>query len=293
MSAAAAAVPPAARPPQRLAATTVLAVLVLAVAILGLGFVRDDAAPVTPTLDVILTETRSEEAPERADFLAQDRNLGGGEHTTPQRPREPVSAPVPRPEAGLAPVPIRAQSPPALVAQPQPVLASRSPSAERAPIEAPRPETPPTTLPLAEERLEQQIEMARLAAEIARRKAQYAQRPNRKFVSASTEAYAYAHYLRQWVEQVERVGNANYPERARAERLEDRLVMTVAVRRDGSVESVVLNTPSRHAVLNQAARRIVDLATPFPALPATGERVDVLHITRTWEFRNGAVRSDG
>jgi ParB family chromosome partitioning protein len=31
----------------------------------------------------------------------------------------------------------------------------------------------------------------------------------------------------------------------------------VAVRRNGSVESVVLNTPSRHEVLNQAARRIV------------------------------------
>jgi protein TonB len=293
MNAVAAPVPPAPGPPQRLAATTVLSGLVLAVAILGLGFVRDDAAPVTPTLDVILTETRSEEPPERADFLAQARNLGGGEHETPQRPREPVSAPVPRPEAGLAPLPIRAQSPPPLAAQPLPLLASRSPSAERVPTEAPRPETPPSELPLAEQRLEQAIEMARLAAEIERRKAQYAQRPKRKFVSASTEEYAYAEYLRRWVERVERVGNANYPERARAERLEDRLVMTVAVRRDGSVESVVLNKPSRHELLNQAARRIVELATPFPVLPTGAERVDVLHITRTWEFRNGAVSSEG
>jgi protein TonB len=66
----------------------------------------------------------------------------------------------------------------------------------------------------------------------------------------------------------------------------------VAVRRNGSVESVVLNTPSRYEVLNQAARRIVELAGPYPAVPQTGERVDVLHITRTWHFRNGAVSSE-
>jgi protein TonB len=134
--------------------------------------------------------------------------------------------------------------------------------------------------------------MARLAAEVERREAQYARRPKRKFVSASTQEYAYAQYLKQWVERVERVGNANYPERARAERLDGRLVMTVAVRRDGSVESVVLNTPSRYEVLNQAARRIVELAGPYPAVPQTSEPVDVLHITRTWHFRNGAVRSE-
>lgn len=284
---------PPATPERRLFATSLLAVVLLLVLVLGVGFARDDAAPVTPTLEVILTETRSEEAPERADFLAQARQRGGGEHDEPQRPREPVSAPVPRPEQGLAPVPIRAQSPPAQAAQPLSLLVSRSPGAEPVPIEPPRPETPPSPLPLAEQRLEQRIEMARLAAEIERRQAQYAQRPKRKFVSASTEEYAFAHYLRQWVERVERVGNANYPERARAERLEDRLVMTVAVRRDGSVESVVLNTPSRYEILNQAARRIVDLAAPYPPLPRTADAIDVLHITRTWEFRNGAVRSGG
>jgi hypothetical protein len=27
-------------------------------------------------------------------------------------------------------------------------------------------------------------------------------------------------------------------------------------------------------------------------VPQSGERVDVLHITRTWHFRNGAVSSE-
>lgn len=279
-------------PAQRLGATTLLGVVVLGIVVLGVSFGRDDAAPVTPTLDVILTEAASRTPPERADFLAQASHQGGGEHDEAQRPRAEVSAPVPKPEPGIAPVPIRAQSPRPQDAVPMPVLTTTAAAADAAPREQPAPEALPSPLPLGEQLLEQQLEMARLAAEIERRQAQYAKRPKRKFVSASTQEYAYAQYLKAWVERVERVGNANYPERARAERLEGRLVMTVAVRRDGSVESVVLNTPSRHELLNQAARRIVQLAEPYAPVPQNAERVDVLHITRTWHFRNGAVSSE-
>ena len=277
---------------QRLGATTLLAAILIGIVVLGIGFGRDDAAPVTPTLDVILTETASRTPPGKADFLAQASHQGGGDSEESQRPRDAVSAPVPKLEDGLAPVPIRAQSPRPQDAAPMPVVTTAAASAETAPRERPTPETPPAPLPLGEQLLEQDLEMARLAAEVERRQAQYAKRPKRKFVSASTQEYAYAQYLKAWVERVERVGNANYPERARAERLEGRLVMTVAVRRNGSVESVVLNTPSRHELLNQAARRIVELAGPFPAVPQNGERVDVLHITRTWRFSNGAVSSE-
>lgn len=279
-------------PTQRLTATTLLATVVISIAVLGISFGRDDAAPVTPTLDVILTETASRTPPEKADFLAQASHQGGGDSEESQRPRDTVSAPVPKLDQGIAPIPIRAQSPRPQDATPMPVVTTVATGAEPAPRERPTPETPPTPLPLGEQLLEQQLEMARLAAEVERREAQYARRPKRKFVSASTQEYAYAQYLKAWVERVERVGNANYPERARADRLEGRLVMTVAVRRNGSVESVVLNTPSRHEVLNQAARRIVELAAPYPPVPQTGERVDVLHITRTWHFRNGAVSSE-
>lgn len=279
-------------PDQRLSATTLLAIVLLGIVVLGISFGRDDAAPVTPTLDVILTETANRTAPEKADFLAQASHQGGGDGEQSQRPREPVSAPVPKLEQGIAPVPIRAQSPRPQEALPMPVLTTTVAAAETAPRERPTTEALPTPLPLGEQLLEKQMEMARLAAEVERRQAEYAKRPKRKFVSASTQEYAYAAYLRAWVERVERVGNANYPERARAERLEGRLVMTVAVRRDGSVESVVLNTPSRHELLNQAARRIVRLAEPYAAVPQNGERVDVLHITRTWRFSNGAVHSE-
>jgi len=37
-------------------------------------------------------------------------------------------------------------------------------------------------------------------------------------------------------------------------------------------------------VLDEAALRIVRLAEPFAPIPQTGEGVDILHITRTWQF---------
>ena len=147
-------------------------------------------------------------------------------------------------------------------------------------------------LPTGQELVEQSLEMARLAAEIERRQQLLAKRPRRKFVSASTKEYEYAAYLRAWVARVERVGNLNYPDEARRRGLGGRLVMTVAVRRDGSIEEIVLNRTSGLGVLDQAAMRIVRLSEPYPPLPRTQDNIDVLHITRTWQFQSGSVTSD-
>src|SRR2546427_7090004 len=92
--------------------------------------------------------------------------------------------------------------------------------------------------------------MARLAAEVHLRSAQYAKRPNRKFVSASTREYAYANYLRAWVDRAEKVGNLNYPDEARQRRLGGQVVISVGVRRDGDRKSTRLN--SSHSQISYA-----------------------------------------
>ena len=278
-------------PGERLSATVALSAIVFGVLILGVGFAREGAAPITPTLDVILTETRSEQPPEDADFIAQADNQGGGESDRAERPREEQLAPVPKIDPGIAPETLIAQAPPP-EPEPTPRLLSTVARSELA-LPPPRDqrETEPRLLPPGHERVEQDLEMARLAAEIERRQLLMAKRPKRKFVSASTREYEYAGYLRAWVAKVERVGNLNYPDEARRRGLGGRLVMTVAVRRDGSIEEIVLNRSSGLGVLDQAALRIVRLSEPFPSLPQSQESVDVLHITRTWQFQNGNVAS--
>jgi periplasmic protein TonB len=279
-------------PGERLSATLTLSLVAFGVLILGVGFARDAAAPVTPTLDVILTETRSDQPPEDADFIAQADNQGGGDSDRAERPREEQLAPVPKPEPGLAPEAMVAQAPPP---EPEPtprLLTTTGRSDQVLPRPEDQRETEPSPLTPGRELIQQSLEMARLAAEIERRQELLAKRPKRKFVSASTREYEYASYLRAWVSKVERVGNLNYPDEARRRGLGGRLVMTVAVKRDGSIEEIVLNRSSGLGVLDQAATRIVRLSEPFPPLPQTKENIDVLHITRTWQFQNGSVASE-
>ncbi|ROU07584.1 energy transducer TonB [Lysobacter enzymogenes] len=277
--------------PQRFSATMVLSVLVHGIFLLGVGYTLEKAAPVVPTLDVILTQTQTALTPKQADFLAQANNQGGGEHDKSTRPRDNQSGPSPQAEAGVAQMALRAQSP---AAQPQPV--ARVVSSTRGETTTARERVAQTPaerpLPPGDRKIEHDIEMARLAAEIHMRSERYAKRPTRKFVSASTTEYAWAGYLREWVDRVERVGNLNYPDEARRRRLAGQVVISVAVRRNGSVERADIVRSSGIRLLDDSALRIARLAEPYPPLPKTEENPDILHVTRTWNFLPGGSLVD-
>ena len=283
--------PPVIGESTRLSATMVLSVLLHAMIVLGIGFAVEDAAPVMPTLDVILSQTRTALTPAQADFLAQANNQGGGEHDKSSRPTAPQAGPLPQPVDGLAPRPLHAQTP-----APNPPPEARVISSINATDPMPSPQVrqhvEPTPLPQGREKIDRDIEMARLAAEIQLRSQQYAKRPKRKFVSASTREYAWAQYLRGWVDRVERVGNLNYPDEARRRRIGGLVVISVAVRRDGSVESTQIVQSSHVPMLDNAALRIVTLSEPFAPLPKTQDDPDVLHVTRTWQFMPGGELID-
>ena len=283
--------PPRIGETERLRATFVLSVLVHAMAVFGIGFAMEDAAPLLPTLDVIQTRTQTPLTPAQADFLAQASNQGGGEHARSTRPSAPQAGPLPQPEDGLAPRPLRAQTPAPSPPPEARVVASASGEAAL-PTPQARPETPPDDAPRGREKIERDIEMARLAAEIQLRSVEYAKRPKRKFVSASTREYAWAQYIRGWSDRVERVGNLNYPDEARRRRIGGLVVISVGVRRDGSVESARIIRSSRIPMLDEAALRIVKLSEPFAPLPKSSEDPDVLHITRTWQFMPGGELVD-
>lgn len=273
-------------PGDRLRATALFSLLVHALLVFGIGFAVDDAAPLVPTLDIILTETRSETPPEQADFLAASSQQGGGESEQAKRPSEPTSADVPKATPGVAAVEQPVGAPKPREASSQPVLTAQAEVPEIALNTQERPDLP---LPDRRQMIERSLEMARLAAEIERQSQAYAKRPKRKFISANTREYEFAAYMRAWVARVERIGNLNYPDEAKRRNVHGQLVMTVAVRRDGSVERIDIIQPSGYPVLDDAAMRTVRLAEPFPTLPASSEAIDVLHITRTWQFLPGGV----
>jgi len=276
---------------ERLSATMVLSLLLHGMLLLGLGFALEDAAPVMPTLDVILTQTSTALTPKQADFLAQANNQGGGESEKANRPSDTRSGLVPKPEEGAAPRELRAQSP-----APQTPPEARVISSTRSDIAAPRPQLTPqadaTALPPGQLKVQHDMDMARLAAEIHLRSQRYAKRPSRKFVSASTREYAWAAYLRTWVDRAERVGNLNYPDEARRRGLAGTVVINVGIRRNGAVERADIVQSSDIPLLDAAALRIAKLAEPYPPLPKTAEDPDILNVVRTWRFMPGGTLVD-
>ena len=275
----------------RLGATMALSAALHAVVILGIGFAVEQAAPITPMLDVILSGTRTPLTPKQAEFLAQASNEGGGEHDKSSRPTESVSGPLPLPEAGIAPQPLRAQSPQAAPAPEARVVTTRE-ADQITPTPQERPQVDAEPLPPGPQKVAHDMEMARLAAEVHLNSQRYAKRPKRKFVSASTQEYAYADYLRRWVDRAERIGNLNYPEAARQRGLSGQVVMSIGIRRNGSVESARVLVSSGKPILDQAAMRIAKLAQPYPPLPKTADEIDVLNVVRTWNCRASGTFDD-
>ncbi len=266
--------------------TLFLAAAVHGLAILGVGFAPLERGPNAPkSLDVVLVQQETDEAPEEADYLSNADSAGGGPSEQPARPRAPVSAPEPSAQAGIAPAPLEAGAPEPAPETPQEVVSQ--PDAERAEA-ADRPEQDPTERQRQEQEVDFEARIAELSQEIDNAQTEYAQRPRKTFVTARTRQSAAARYMHEWVEAVERTGNANYPRAARREGISGSLVLVAAVRADGTLAEVEVRASSGRQVLDDAAAQIVRMTAPFTSFPDDlRQSTDVLYITRTWEFTSG------
>jgi len=146
---------------------------------------------------------------------------------------------------------------------------------------------PPAAPQSARDVAELELAATRLQAQIERNISEYQLRPHKKFVSSRPGEERFARYEEAWRKKIEDVGNLNYPAEARG-RIYGTVLLTVSIKPDGSVESVELDRSSGFRVLDQAAVRIVHLASPFASFPPEISRdTDLLVITRTWFFMRG------
>jgi protein TonB len=275
--------------PDPIGATLLFSLLLHGVLLLGITFHFVKPSPSLPTLDVTLVNVANQEAPDKADFLAQANNSGGGQSDHAARPSQMFSGALPKPDPGTAAQPVDASTP-----QPHEVTPTRMVTTSGATDFAVTSDTaqnkvdPEDETPTADE-LKRQQDIAQLAAELRKKKVDYAKRPKVKYLTASTREYAYAAYMRGWSDRVERVGNLNYPEEARHRGLHGDVLLTVVLNLDGSIKSIDVIQSSGQKILDAAAERIVRLAAPFPPAPKSAERIDELNITRTWQFQPNNV----
>ena len=269
----------------RFAISFMMALGLHAVILLGVGFVMDFKPLTHPleTLEVVLVNWRSEKTPDEADFLAQASQQGGGESDEVTRPSQENTGTSPGTTDGKDPLDQQEQSSTVTdAAREQILLESDSAEQTQQVTSIEQPELP---LPSAASLMQESMTMAKLQPGIQRDRESQSKLPRRKWISANTRQYEFAAYMQAWVAKVERVGNLNYPEEVRRLKLVGDLVMTVGIKRDGSVESIDIQRSSGLPQLDQAATRIVRLAGPYSPLPEQiNATVDVLHITRTWRF---------
>ena len=93
--------------------------------------------------------------------------------------------------------------------------------------------------------MQRTLEAMRLEAQIAKDMETYQKRPKRRFVGARAEEYRFARYVEDWRLKIERIGNLNYPEAAREQKLYGSLLLTVSIKSDGSVENIEVNRTFR------------------------------------------------
>ncbi|MBE0505111.1 MAG: energy transducer TonB [Marinospirillum sp.] len=206
---------------------------------------------------------------------------------------EPLSEPLAEPDLPSDPQPTPELAPEVPAPEPDVVPPAKDQQQEadiepQPELEAAAPETPLPPVRGAS-LIARSLEIARLESELATQQAVFAERPRvRRISTNAVMTTEEALYLRQWEERVERIGNLNYPEEARRQNLGGRLRLLVVINADGSILEAQLMTSSGHRLLDDAAIRILNLASPFAPLPdSVRAKADVLEIIRTWQFGDG------
>lgn len=246
---------------------------------------------ITKSIEVILVNSRSVFKPLDTELLAQTNLEGGGNVDENRHAKTPFPViPQIKPQETITEAERKTARLEAETRKLLTAVKSSSQVVQPAPKSKPSENLPPNPLDKAD-LLQRSREIAQLEAEIAREHQAYQKRPKRKFIGARTREYRFARYLEDWRLKVERIGNLNYPEAARREKLYGSLQLTVGIRSDGSLESIGIDRSSGIPVLDEAATNIVRLAarngfSPFPE--DIRRDTDILHITRTWVF----TRSD-
>lgn len=232
-------------------------------------------------LHVVLVNIKSKSKPVKADALAQADSDGGGNTAEDRRAKTPL--PAISDDQKFTPE-MRIKSLADLEKEVKQMM-SRVKSDRTVVI----PEIKKQTVKTAnsgDDLVKRSLEIARLEAQIDKNWDAYQKLPYRKHLGSSTKSFVAAQYIEDWRIKIERIGNLNYPEQARRNKIFGRLLLTVAINSDGSLANIDIARSSGQRILDAAAIRIVRLAAPFPPVPSEildGHK-DGVTITKTWSF---------
>ncbi len=281
----------------RLTFTGFLAVLLHAALILGISFTTTDQSQISQTLEVTLASYKSEQAPDKADFLAQENQQGSGtlddakmlttdvdaefdanniQETSPHE--QQASAPQVKPKKAAL---IATTSNDARF---KTQLTSELEATEELMI----PDGPKKSL------LARSLEMASLEAKLDTLRQTYAKKPRiQRLTAASTMKANDAYYVNSWRRKIEHMGRINYPREADNCITECSLRLLVSINPNGTINDLKVLKSSGKRVLDDAAISIVRRSAPFAPFTEEMKRdIDLLEIIRTWQFKGNRYMTE-
>ncbi len=266
-----------------LAGAMIFSVAFHAFALFGVALVLPDprsAIDFIQPLQVVLVNAKSTSRPAKADALAQANLDGGGNTADDRQAKTPLPA-----------ISDDQQFTPEQLAKRREQLEEES-KRMLARLKSEHKVTQPelkkqqsNDARSGEDLVQKSLEIARLEAQTNKNFDAYQKMPRRKYIGARTQEYRFAQYIEDWRIKIERIGNLNYPEQARQQKIFGSLLLSVAINADGSLGPIEVSKSSGNRVLDAAAMRIVKLAAPYSPLPPDIRKdTDILVITRTWTF---------
>ena len=233
-------------------------------------------------LEVILVNARSNEAPVKAQAIAQ-ANLAGGGEAAQGRATSPLAASA-EVRLGDAAEDMRQRIDQMLQEQMQLLAQMRREAALLPPDGAADQGTP-------EQRAERERrrQMIKQLAEIEKRINEENARPRKRYVSPATSEAVYAVYYDAMRRKIEERGTRDFPE-VQGRKLYGELTMNVTVDAAGRVVETEVVRPSQSRLLDQRAVAIVRSAAPFGAFTSAMRReADQIVVTSRFRF----TREDG
>jgi protein TonB len=273
----------------RLTFTGFLAALLHAALILGISFTTTDKTQTSQTLEVTMANYKSDQAPKKADYLAQENQQGSGTLDEAKMLTTDVDADFSANSIQQTSPMEQHTSAPSVKPKHAALISTELESRFKADINPLQQKEDPHDITEGPKKslLERSLEIASLEAKLDSQRQVYSKSPRiQRLTAASTMKANDAFYVDSWRRKIEVMGRINYPREAEGCINECSLRLLVSINPDGTINNLRVLESSGKTVLDDAAIRIVRRSAPFaPFTEEMKSEIDLLEIIRTWQFK--------
>lgn len=270
--------------------STVAAVALHAGLIFGIGF-EDRPSPTAAVQEVTTVLTENLQKNEKADFIANASQEGGGESDTKQRFENNTISPLDSDTVNPTDDIVTQQQTKREQLYQESYLRTTLSWSKINKENDNKKDKHSQELEEQEQRLQQQI--ATLETKISTNQQLLAKKSAVQTVSSnSTTTGEAAEYIENFRQQAYRIGNQQYPQEARAKGLKGDVRLLVIIEPNGQIKALKVLESSGSKILDDAAKESVRKAAPFGAFSKDMKDILELRIIRTWRFGDAVTVED-